>query len=72
VIVIQEAALDAVHGQEAPAVTETVPVVAVPTTDIAVGEIVKVQPPAWVTVNVRPAMVSVPVRLEGPVLAAIE
>jgi hypothetical protein len=63
-IVAQEALLDAVHVQPAAAaVTATVPDVAPAATDAPVGAIVNVQgTPGCVTVNVRPAMATVPVR----------
>jgi hypothetical protein len=65
------ALLVAVHAHVAGAVTITEPVVAAATTLADAGEIVGTQAgAAWVTVNVEPAMVSVPVRLVVPVLAA--
>lgn len=57
--VIQDAPLDAVHGQPLIAVTDTLPVVALADTDVALGLIEYVQPALCVTVNVRPAIVSV-------------
>ncbi len=63
--------LTAVHAQPAGAVTATVPVPPFDTTLCDVGEIVSVQViPAWVTVNVLPAIVSVPMRDDVPVFAA--
>lgn len=72
VIVIQAALLVALQLQPVPAVTATVPVVAFDDVRFDdVGEIVKVHgAPACVTVNVCPAMVSVPVRDVVPVFAA--
>ena len=66
------ALLTAVQLQPVPAVTVTVPVVAADDVRLDdVGEIVNVQgTPACVTVNVWPAMVSVPVRDVVPELAA--
>jgi hypothetical protein len=66
------ALLTAVQLQPLPAVTVTVPVVAAEDVRFEeVGEIVNVQAtPACVTVNVWPAIVSVPVRDVVPVLAA--
>ena len=70
-IVIQASLLAAVQLHPVPAVTVTVPVVA---TDVVrfeeVGAIVNVQgAPAWVTVNVCPPIVSVPVRDVVPAFA---
>jgi hypothetical protein len=64
VTVIHETLLDAVHAHPEPAVTVIVPVVAVEPIDVLTGEIVKVQGAgaSCVTVNVRPAIVTVPVR----------
>jgi len=72
VIVSHVALLTAVQLQPVPAVTVTVPVAA---TDVVkfdeVGEIANVQgAPACVTVNVWPAIVSVPVREVVLVFAA--
>jgi hypothetical protein len=64
VIVIQASLLTAVQLQPAPAVTLTMPVAAAEFVRFdAVGAMVNVQgAPAWVTVNVCPAIVIVPVR----------
>jgi hypothetical protein len=63
--------LTAVHAQPVGAVTATVPVLLPEPMLCDVGEIVSVQVmPAWVTVNVCPATVSVPVRDEVDPLAA--
>ena len=72
VIVIQASLLVAVQLQPVPAVTVTVPVVAVDDVRFEdVGEIVKVHgAPACVTVNVWPLIVIVPVREVVLVLAA--
>lgn len=71
VIDIHDTALEAVQLHPAVVVTVTVPVPAAPVTEAAVGETVKTHgTPACVTVNVTPAMVSVPVRDEVEVLAA--
>ena len=72
VIVIQDAPLDAVQAQPDSVVTETVPVDAAADTDVALGVVVYVQPPLWVTVNVSPAIVSVPVRWLEEALAVTE
>ena len=71
-IVIQPTLLVAVQLQPVPAVTVTVPVAAVDVVRFdEVGAIVKVQgAPAWVTVNVWPPIVMVPVRDVVVVLAA--
>ena len=67
------ALLVAVHAQPLAAVTVTVPVIPADVTLADAWEIVgaQVAAPAWVTVNVEPAIVSVPVRLVVPVLAAM-
>jgi hypothetical protein len=63
--------LTAVHAQPVGAVTATVPVLLPEPRLCDVGEMVSVQVmPAWVTVNVCPATVSVPVRDEVDPLAA--
>jgi hypothetical protein len=68
---IQNADVDAVQLHPAAVVTDTVPVPAAEVTVVFVGVTENVQLiPACVTVNVRPAMVSVPVRDEVDVLAA--
>ncbi len=73
VMVIQEALLVAVHVQPASVVTVLLPEVAAAPGVSDVGETVKVQgTPACVTVTVWPAMVSVPVRGDVAVLAAME
>jgi hypothetical protein len=71
-MVIQLALLVEVQLQPVPAVTVTVPVVAADDVRFdEVGAMVNVQgAPAWVTVKVWPAIVSVPVRDEVLVLAA--
>ena len=71
-IVIQASLLVAVQLQPVPAVTVTVPVVAVEDVRFDdVGAMVNVQgAPAWVTVKVCPPTVIVPVRDEVLVLAA--
>jgi hypothetical protein len=71
VTVSQLSLLTAVQAQPAGAVTVTVPVPPFDTTLCDVGEIVSVQVmPAWLTVKVLPAIVSVPVRDEIDVFAA--
>ena len=71
VIVIHGAELAAVHAQPAAEVTETFPVPEVAGAEAVVGVTVNVHViPACETVNVRPAIVSVPVRAEVEVLAA--
>ena len=66
VTVIQAALLAAVHEQPVATVTLLLPVPADAEKDWVVGEIDGEQDAAaWVTVNVAPAMVSVPVRLEA-------
>ena len=63
VMVTQLALLVAVHAQPVPAVTATVPVLAVAVGLADAGEIVVRQgAPAWVIVNVLPPAESVPVR----------
>jgi hypothetical protein len=69
VIVSQLLLLAADQVQPAPAVTATVPVLAPAPGDTLDGEIVYEQPAAWLTVNVRPAIVSEPLRA-APELAA--
>ena len=56
--------VDAVHAQPVPAVTATVPVADAGPIEVLVGEMVKVQGTgaSCVTVNVRPAIVTVPAR----------
>jgi len=70
-MLIHASLLVAVQAQPAPALTVTVPVVAADDARFDErGEIVNVHgAPAWVTVNVLPAIVSVPVREVEPVLA---
>jgi len=71
VIEIQDALLTAVHAQPLPAVTATAPVNAADDTFADAGEMPGAHElAAWVTVNVVPAIVSVPVRDVDPVLAA--
>ena len=64
VTVIHDTLLDAVHAQPVPEVTLIVPVTAADPIDVFVGEIVNVQGTggSCVTVKVRPAIVTVPVR----------
>ena len=70
-IVIQDALLVAVHAHPAAAVTETVVLPTPAPTLAVVGEIVGAHGvPAWVTVKVVPAIVSVPLRLVVPPLGA--
>ena len=69
-IVIHAALLAAVQAQPAPAVTLTLPLPPEAETDALVGDIEYVHPPAWFTVNVCPAIVTVPVRWLAPGLAA--
>jgi len=69
--VIQAALLAAVHAHPVAAVTLLLPVPAAAVKDCVVGEIAGEQPAAaCVTVNVAPAIVSVPVRLVVTVFAA--
>ena len=71
VIVIHETALDAVQLQPAVVVTLMFAVPAAPETEGAVGATLNVHgTPACVTLNVKPAIVSVPVREEFDVFAA--
>jgi hypothetical protein len=70
VTVIHAALLVAVQPQLPPAVTVTVPVPVPAPTETPVGAMLKVQAPACVTVKVRPAMVTVPVREAVDALAA--
>ena len=72
VMEIHAAELDAVHGHPVMPETFTVPVVAAEDTEVALGEIVEVQPAAWVRVKVWPAMVSVPERELDEMLAVTE
>ena len=71
-MVIHESLLAAVQLQPVPAVTVTVPVAAADVVRFdEVGAIVNVHgAPAWVTLNVCPPMVIVPVRDVVPALAA--
>jgi hypothetical protein len=63
--------LSADHGQPVCVVTCEDPLSPLLAADFDVGEIANVQlTPAWVTVNVWPATVSVPMRWEALVLAA--
>ena len=69
-IASQLSLLDAVHGHAALlAVIVRLPEPAAAVGETLVGDTVNVQPLAWLTVNVCPAMVSVPLRAT-PVLAA--
>jgi hypothetical protein len=71
VTVIQASLLTEVQLQPLAAVTVTTPVDAPATTLADVGEIEELHgAPAWLTVNVLPPIVSVPVRDDGTVLAA--
>jgi hypothetical protein len=73
VTVIQAALLTAVQSQPAPAVTVALPVVAPAAAFCDVGFTLKLQgAPLCVTVRVRPAIVSVPVRASVEEFAAIE
>jgi hypothetical protein len=70
-IVIHDALLLAVHAQPAPAVTVVFPVPPALANVCVEGTAAYEQAaPAWVTVNVAPAIVSVPVRLVVKVFAA--
>jgi hypothetical protein len=60
---------DAPHGHPALVLTATEPAPPPSGTAWLAGLMLKVQPELWPTVNVRPAMVSVPLRA-GPVVAA--
>ena len=68
--VIQLIVDDADHVQPGCVVTPMVPVVVDAGTMSVVGENVYEQPTFWVTVNVDPAIVIVPLRLVVPVFAA--
>ncbi len=71
VMVIHDALLDAVQPQPVAAVTLLLPLPAAAVNDWLVGEIDgEHEAAACVTVNVAPAIVNVPVRLEAAVLAA--
>ena len=71
--VIQEVLLVAVHAQPFAAVTETVAVPALAPSVALTGDSTKVQAtPSWLTVNARPAIVSVPLRGDVDVLAVTE
>jgi hypothetical protein len=71
VTVIQLAPLVAVHAQPDVVVTATVPVPAVPANAWVDGEMLNAQPARdCVTVKLRPAIVSVAVRLDDVVFAA--
>ena len=73
VTVSHAALLTAVRGHPEPAVTATVPELVPATTEADDGEIANVHDvPACVTVNVCPAIVTVPVRGAVDVFAAIE
>ena len=73
VMVIQVALLLAVQLQPTPAVTLTVPLLALDTTDALEAEMEYVQgAAAWLTVKVWPAIVKVPVRDVVVLLAATE
>ena len=72
-MVIQVAPLLAVQVQPTPAVTLTVPLLALDTTDALEAEMEYVQgAAAWLTVRVWPATVTVPVREVVLLLAATE
>jgi hypothetical protein len=71
VTVIQAALLAAVHAQPVGIVTVLLPVPAAAVNDWLVGEIEAVQlAAAWVTLNVAPAIVRVPVRIDAAGFAA--
>jgi hypothetical protein len=70
VTLIHDAGLEAVHAQLADVVTVIVPVAPVAPRVSAAGLTVKAQAPAWVTLNVFPAIVSVAERDELVVFAA--
>ena len=70
VMLIHAALLAAVHAQPAPAVTVLLPVPAAAVNVWLLGEIEYAQAPACVTLNVVPAIVSVPDRLVVAVLVA--
>jgi len=73
VVVIQEALLEAVQAQQAPAVTVTLPLPPVEVNEPVLGEIVYVHGAAsWVTVKVWPPIDKVPERDVVLGLAAIE
>lgn len=74
VMVIHDTLFDAVHAHPLPAVTVIVPFAAEAPIEVPVGEMVNVHGTgaSWVTVNVRPAIVTVPVRWFVPVFAATE
>ena len=67
-VAIEESLLDADHVQPAAVVTVTLSVPPPEGKLALVGAIENVQPEPWLTVNVCPAIVSVPVRA-GPLLA---
>ncbi len=72
-MVTHETALEAVHGQTEGRVTVTEPGPPLAFTDVETGASVAVQTtPACVTVNAWPPTVTVPVRLDRLVFAAIE
>jgi hypothetical protein len=73
-MMIHEALLTAVHAQPEPTVTVTLAVPPVRVNLALVGEIEYVQTgaPLWLTVNVVPAIVSVPERWEVEVFASTE
>jgi len=72
VMVIHDTLLEDVQAQPAVVVTLTEPVDAFAETVVALGEMEKLQPALCVTVNVWPAIVSVPFRWLVVVLAATE
>jgi len=73
VTVTQETLLTAVQAQPVSELTFTVPVPPAEPAFTDAGEIENAQlAPAWVTLNVFPAIVSVPVRLEVTPLAETE
>jgi hypothetical protein len=73
VMVIHDTALDAVHAQTDGSVTATEPCPPLAPTEVVSGAmVVEHTMPACVTVNVCPPTVTVPVRLERLVLAAME
>jgi len=71
-MIIHGSLLTAVHVQPAPAVTSTLPELPDEVYESLVGAIEKLQPEAWLTVNVCPAMVIVPLLAGPPVLSKTE
>ena len=71
-VVIQLELLTAVQAQPGPLVTATVPLPPAAATFCDVGEMANVQPCPWLTVTVRPAIVSVVERAAPPVPATVK